>query len=390
MAKGLLAFLTALTFYAFSTDAYRIGVAGFSLPLPLLALCSYSLFFASKIYRSKRFQWAIAFFLFFFAVGVFSAIINSPVYSIPFLVKLVFCFLVFVAAYLVSSNIANEELIRFVFHISICSSLFAAAHVFYYYFVLKAPYLSIALDGIISEAGKNQLANYLGALFVLSFCVYQTVEKGSERLLCGAATFIHFVALLYTFSRSALIVSLVASMIFFFLSSIRQRSARGRGQVFLLSAVIVGSVSYGVSLPEELVDQFLENLWSVLLFEDKGDSTSINVRGQLIFDAFEFFRTSPLLGHGPGAFVATIGIATHNSYIQLLAEVGIFGTLAFCGLVAVVVIGPWIGTAAHILTAVVCFLAGSLFFQNALDSPFLYIFLGLCVGAHVGLRDREV
>jgi O-antigen ligase len=54
-------------------------------------------------------------------------------------------------------------------------------------------------------------------------------------------------------------------------------------------------------------------------------------RVQMAFEALSFFLMSPLLGIGPNHFEQHTGHVVHNTYAQIMAEIGFFGGLFFLG-----------------------------------------------------------
>jgi putative inorganic carbon (HCO3(-)) transporter len=54
-------------------------------------------------------------------------------------------------------------------------------------------------------------------------------------------------------------------------------------------------------------------------------------RVQMAFQAFSLFLTSPLLGIGPSGFLNQVGRVVHNSYMQILVDIGLFGAALFIG-----------------------------------------------------------
>mgnify|MGYP006201837511 FL=1 len=237
--------------------------------------------------------------------------------------------------------------------------------------------MSASLD-VISEIGKNQIANYMGAMVVLSLFLLQREKSKIWSVLIIFSIVMHAAALLYTFSRSALLGVVFAVLLFQFAS--RRISIKGLFSLKILVMVVffIGFILFFST--NDFYVQFISNLESIITFQDKDESTSISVRSELITSGLNIFYTFPFFGAGPGYFVNSFAVASHNSYIQLLAETGIIGFLSYVSIIMVPLLFWKKEVLSSSIKPVILFLMFSLLFQNALDSILIFFFLGLlCV-----------
>jgi O-antigen ligase len=58
---------------------------------------------------------------------------------------------------------------------------------------------------------------------------------------------------------------------------------------------------------------------------------SLSMRRNVFAAAYEFFTSSPVFGIGTGNFIHKVGMSAENMYMHMLAEEGLFVTMAFVG-----------------------------------------------------------
>lgn len=153
------------------------------------------------------------------------------------------------------------------------------------------------------------------------------------------------VALQKTLSRSGLLVLLMAlaALGWHYREYLQRLTPRHIG--LFIAASTVGLVAAGILMPAEYVDRILSlaNFSGVESFEDR----SLGRRTSYVVVGMHLFGENPFLGAGPGCFpvfYSQSGFATafsegmsdpeifrraHNTYLELLAETGLFGFAAF-------------------------------------------------------------
>ncbi len=147
-------------------------------------------------------------------------------------------------------------------------------------------------------------------------------------------------------TRAALVAFAVVALIYF----VRANAVQKLGLVSCVGAIFVGSILF---LPKSNLER-LATITSAFSSEDEpADSQSIQgeARGsteehrQLTEDALLAFSTHPILGVGPGGFevwrwdsLHKHGRPSHDTYVQVAAEEGLPGVLAYFGMIAAIAI----------------------------------------------------
>lgn len=191
--------------------------------------------------------------------------------------------------------------------------------------------------------------NYFALLLVTAapFNLYLILH--SRPLILKAAWLVllglDLMALQKTLSRSGLLVLLLAfaTLGWHYRDVFKQLNPRHIGLFIAASAVSL--VVMAVVIPDEYVERILSltNFSGVQNFEDR----SLGRRTSYVVVGMQLFKAHPLLGAGPGTFpvyYSLSGFATafsdgmdeleifrraHNTYLELLAETGLSGFLAF-------------------------------------------------------------
>jgi O-antigen ligase len=112
--------------------------------------------------------------------------------------------------------------------------------------------------------------------------------------------------------------------------------ATGRAKTALLSLVLVAVAApvAWFALPQELQNRYLTIIDPS--YGPKNAQVSAEGRIDGLVYGYEAWTRSPVLGHGPGAFIYATGreLQAHNVYGQVISELGALGALALAGLVA--------------------------------------------------------
>ena len=167
----------------------------------------------------------------------------------------------------------------------------------------------------------NYFGSYLAAMVALAVaCLMIVRSPGLKAALLALATLL-FVTLLFTQSRGALVALMAGLVVIAFL--------RSRRTGLLTAAILVTVIA--VAYP----------LFSEWRFGDRALSSVADTAGRTEAwqDGLELFATAPLFGIGFGRFQedASVGIAAHNWFVQVLAELGVAG-LSLWGLFTAAVV----------------------------------------------------
>lgn len=174
-------------------------------------------------------------------------------------------------------------------------------------------------------ANPNVLAEYLILTLPFALATLLTARRPASRLAALIATFTSALCLIYTWSRGAWLGLILALLVFFLIYS--------RRTVTVLSFGLLGVPFLPLILPSTVITRFT----SIGNLAD----TSTAYRVHIWMGSLNMARDVLLsgLGSGMGVFAAVYpqyslgGIEaaphSHNLYLQLVIELGIFGLLAF-------------------------------------------------------------
>lgn len=170
-------------------------------------------------------------------------------------------------------------------------------------------------------------------LVFLMFSIYKIIE--SKKKLYYLQAVLLLICLLFTKSRMSLIAALGGMFVFFVVYRRMSGKQVGRIIIVIFAVILLGYLS--------LRNQFLYSLYgkrieSLLFYVNSSGRTDASVIGRLALQrkAIEVFTSYPLFGVGIGNFSffndlsGSVGsIYAHNNYLELLADVGIVGTLFY-------------------------------------------------------------
>jgi putative inorganic carbon (hco3(-)) transporter len=196
-------------------------------------------------------------------------------------------------------------------------------------------YLSgeFALRGLrITGMGKglfgnpNDLAICLNMLLPLAVVLGMT-SRGIRRWIFLGGALVMFGGIIFTYSRGGFL-----GIIFSFLFMLWKLSKRKRLQTM---ALVFASVA--VLLPV-LPGSYSQRILTI--FESESDATgSSHARQELLMNGINQTMNRPIIGVGMGNFtdISIKGMVAHNSYVEIAAELGVFGLLAYL----IVILAPF-------------------------------------------------
>lgn len=174
----------------------------------------------------------------------------------------------------------------------------------------------------------NDLALNLAAFLPLAMIAVKRPGSFLYRGVAAAITLVMLTAIVFTKSRSGMLGTAAMMLVFLF-------STRSLKPMTLIAAVMVGMLVLP-ALPQSFWDR-MESITDASM-----DTTgSREQRAELMEKAVNVFLDYPLTGIGAGQFQnfaypneKRTWRVTHNAYLQLAAELGIFGIIAFVYLIA--------------------------------------------------------
>lgn len=201
-------------------------------------------------------------------------------------------------------------------------------------------------DRLGSQEGWN--ANSIGMMTsvgaLLSVYFSQKASKLSPKLLLGLIVVFLGAVSLITGSRKAVVMLMGGISAYVFLSA---KGKRVRSLFFIVFFVLliwylIMENPYFYSVVGWRVEAFLSQFTG----EGELDGSTL-ARQTLVEAAVDAWKQSPFLGHGLDCFRYFGELATghdyyaHNNYVELLADLGVFGFLAYYGGYAYALIRSW-------------------------------------------------
>ncbi|MGH9348494.1 MAG: O-antigen ligase family protein [Vicinamibacterales bacterium] len=173
----------------------------------------------------------------------------------------------------------------------------------------------------------NDLALNIAAFLPLAMMYVKRPGPVFKRVLCAAIVVLMLGALVFTKSRSGMIGSVAMLAVFLVVS-----------RSITPATVLAGTVAGMLVIP--VVPQSFWERMASITDESKDETGSREARRVLLEQAFLLFLEHPITGVGAGQFqnYAPPGRAepwrvTHNVVLQIAAEIGVFGLVAFMFLV---------------------------------------------------------
>ena len=167
-------------------------------------------------------------------------------------------------------------------------------------------------------AGETSFAAYFISIFLAySICGLMTGQKKGKNIFL---VIVGIFAMLLTVKRSYILSNLIATIFIFF---VYNKGTKKTTKNIILS-IIVLTVIYYIFRSNSAMINLIEKM-DVL--KESGDIT--NGRMELWSETFKIWKENPIFGCGLAVLPKYYGVSTHNSYLQILAEAGIFGLITY-------------------------------------------------------------
>lgn len=169
--------------------------------------------------------------------------------------------------------------------------------------------------GITSQTSVNA---YFIAIFI-GITFSRIISQDKHKKINIVLLVLGFITLFMTGKRGLLLFTAI-SVIFVFLYTIHRDKKKSFKYILIFTIIVsIGYVTM-INIPEtQIVFEKMKNL-------EKNDNI-LNGRDYLWEESIKIFLKNPAFGIGEGRIDGILGDASHNTYIQLLAETGIIG---FC------------------------------------------------------------
>lgn len=323
-----------------SVKFLRINLSSFSIPIFFIfVITGIGLYFFANNYSKELrvdrntvvFIALLLLFLIYQFINSFKNITTfSFINSIDEVVKTFSSLIVFIFIFYFLKNTIYKEpkqLFKLFNILIIISTIILIILIIRYYFHFNSKYLGIILE-YRTEAGKNQLALYLGIIFPIVLNTY----RERKNLFNLIYLFVHILAIIYVDSRGVLI-SLFLSYYFVFVFF----SKRYFIQIITILSIFLFFIYVTIYFKNNY-SFIIEKINTYNAITDIHLYRSDQMREILAAKSIYFFASAPFFGIGTNQFLSQVGYLTHNSFLQILCEQGIFGLTIFLLILLVVLL----------------------------------------------------
>lgn len=239
----------------------------------------------------------------------------------------------------------------------------------------------------------NQLAGFLVLFFPMIWEEAQRSGSWIRRLFYGAILIATFVCIVATGSRTG-----VAALVFCFGIYASIYLVRANFRMLVAGVIFLAGFYFVVLLIDQhfgVINRALSVINTVTTQGEFTDSFRLMNWGV----ALQLFQKSPFLGYGLGNISVDYQYEIHNTYLSVVAEMGMIGAVAFALLFGYIIVtgiqniriatklanSHWIAISRGIFIGFLTLLVYSTQ-QMMLRSRFLWLAIGLIIAAHVVLQ----
>ncbi|MDY3959687.1 O-antigen ligase family protein [Romboutsia timonensis] len=176
-----------------------------------------------------------------------------------------------------------------------------------------------SIAGITGQTGMNAfyISIYISIIYSRIICSNKNKLYNIVLLIIG------FIALFLTAKRGPLITNIIAILVVTVIfSNINIKNLMPKLIAFTVLLIIGYNVICRIPQAQVMIDKFT-------IFSESADIT--NGRSELWNEASDYIKENPIIGIGAYATPSVMGEMTHNIYVQLVLELGIFGLIFFIG-----------------------------------------------------------
>ncbi len=192
-----------------------------------------------------------------------------------------------------------------------------------------------------------------------------------------------FLGIIMTFSRGAI---LVWTLFCFFLLKTRKIPLKGSILIiaaFIFMPTLLGCFKYYLEARQDLGSSLNDVITRLSFFQNPTTFTdaSAQLRVTLLQEGWDLFLHNPILGAGTGATTFwDLGSGTHNEFLKLAAEHGIFGIALWVTLAVILWKGEYFEDRRFQFAAAGMFIFSSFFTHNMFDFPYWLFTFALISG----------
>lgn len=298
----------------FQTSYIRLGtITAFTSLTFTIVTAFFSQRTSFRAFRMPRYSVILTFFL--VVTGIVTCLYgNFPNSFIRYIAQIILCIVLFSISN--KTNYSEEAFIK---------KVFIVAAVFYAVLTIRSCIFlgpTRYYHAKITILGTSLDPNFIGIPFVAALVLLlSNILNGTKRLLSLVGCTILLVAAVYTASRGTiltLVIICALEIIYFF--------GKRNNVSFLNKLLIIALITVVGVFLLRYVSGNLSEQWSRI------SSISIetdNGRLELWQRAIDVWQEHPIFGIGYGGMYRDYGKATHNTYLQLLSETGLVGSVLF-------------------------------------------------------------
>lgn len=201
-------------------------------------------------------------------------------------------------------------------------------------------YLMYTGDLFVEEERLGQTltgnANLLAGL--LMFGAFSSVyfvsfsKKKFNKVLFTASFVLQLFALSLTGSRKFFVLPLVLFCVMLVMNTGKSGKRHIFSKSILAIVIFIGIfwLLFNVEFFYNAIGYRMEGLFNLFGGEGEADASAI-ARQELLQQALEYWKNSPIIGNGIDSFktMSSYGVYAHNNYGELLCDMGIVGTIAY-------------------------------------------------------------
>lgn len=364
---------------------------------PFIIVCCLALLYYGKYRYSDFNDTSSVFFLFvlsIMAVGTLSALYNFGYTNFHFgFLKIAYreyitSLLIFIVFYLVIKQKDKNERINqlvFIYYLFLAATLFGLMEPF---LGLRSLYNTWLDQSRTLGLFANPNETGMQANFTLALGLGLFLKRRISILLASIGSLIAVLTSISTFSKMAIITTVVV-LLFFFVYNLFRTFSQPKYMVnsyLKLIVLFVGiSIFFLVPRAEAYIKDMshgqqrrLKSLFELVLKGEVNNETT-SYRGETFEEAFQLIKRKPLFGYGihtfsmGGMFTHRTDIGVHNTFLKILGEAGIFVLFIFVWFLWLYFINAykyWNGEWAFLSLAV------------------LLVFLSFCMSSHNLLNQK--
>ncbi len=185
------------------------------------------------------------------------------------------------------------------------------------------------------DSGLFTNPNHAGTVAAITFATgFALLRTSRYTLLLWASLAVTALGSLRTFSKMSMLIILTVAMVQLVQSG---TTLKNRLQVFTVAVTVLAAMFWLLNFGIDMLDwqrgqlQRLNEIRDIIFYQAINDETTTS-RTFLLRVGFAKFTEAPLLGQGLGSFHAmpeAMGFGTHNTYLLIAGEAGIFALALF-------------------------------------------------------------